>query len=261
MRYSLPRTAIAFALTALLLTLFGCASEQAPLEASAIESVPVQLHDSLVQPDPAAEAIIEPYRSKLEATMNEVINTSDLVMERAKPEGLLGNFVTDLTLQTAQAIYDAEDGQPVDFCLLNHGGLRTTLPAGDITRGKVFELMPFENELVVLTLTGEKTAELFKYLAAVDGQPVAGASVGIQNGLPVDPTVNGSQLDLSRTYKVVTSDYLANGGDNMTFFSEPVNSEAIGKKLRDAIMQHMEAEKAAGRTLTAKLEGRIYHVQ
>jgi len=107
-----------------------------------------------------SETIISPYRIELTSKMNEVINTSLIDMEIGAPEGLLGNFVCDLTYIKAKEISD----KPVDFCLLNNGGLRTSLPKGEITRGKIFELMPFENEIVIVELSGENMLDLIDYI-------------------------------------------------------------------------------------------------
>ncbi len=71
--------------------------------------------------------------------MNEVINTSLIDMEVGSPEGLLGNFVCDLTYIKAKEI----SAKPVDFCLLNNGGLRTPLPKGEITAWKNFRIDAF----------------------------------------------------------------------------------------------------------------------
>ena len=108
-----------------------------------------------------------------------------------------------------------------DICLLNNGGLRTTLPKGNITKGRIFELMPFENELVVLTISGEKTQGLFDFLARVNGMPLAGAEMGIDNKNPVSIIIGGEAFDPGKTYRVLTSDYLAEGGDKMRFFLDP----------------------------------------
>ncbi len=106
--------------------------------------------------------LIEPYKTKLDAEMNEVlvISAEEFPKEKGKPETKLGNLVADLSFEIAQEYYKDD----IDFCLLNFGGLRTSLPKGEITRGKIFELMPFENELVVITISENKLIELIKYL-------------------------------------------------------------------------------------------------
>ena len=82
--------------------------------------------------------IITPYQQGIEAEMNEVLTYSKINLTKKSGESLLGNFVTDLSLNYADA----------HMCVMNNGGLRTTINKGNITRGKLYELMPFENELV-----------------------------------------------------------------------------------------------------------------
>jgi len=210
-------------------------------------------------PDPAIESSLKFYREEFAREMNHVVAFSPFAMRRASPEGLLNNFVADLVSEVANELYEPGDGQDIDFCLLNYGGLRANLPAGEITRSNVFELMPFENEMVVLTLSGEKAYELFEYLAGSDrGMPISGLKVGIRNGELVNVLINGKAFDPDRNYKVVTSDYLAEGGDRMRFFLDPINTEVLGMRIRDAIMMYMERETASGKELHAELDGRIY---
>lgn len=235
---------------------FSCA----PLyQVSVMEVSSVEVKDSLVRNDSAVLAEISPYKDQLDLTMNEVLNNSEVAMIKKTPEGLLGNFVADLILKKAND-YDKEE-QKVSICILNSGGLRCSLPMGEITRGKVFELMPFENELSVVTLSGEKLQQLFEYLAKAGGAPVSGIRMGIEKELPVHIEVDGKPFDLSQTYKVVTSDYLANGGDKYSFFKEPLNRHDLGIKVRDAIIEFMIEEKQKGKSLNSHIDGRIYYVQ
>lgn len=212
--------------------------------------------------DAAIEAEIAVYRASLAEEMNQVLAISPFAMRRASPEGLLNNFVADLVFNIAQGLYKPADGIPIDFCLLNLGGLRINLPEGEITRSRVYELMPFENEMVVLTLTGEKARELFEFVAASErGMPVSGIRLGIKNGQIGTLLIQGKEFDPNRNYKVVTSDYLAEGGDRMRFFNNPVNYEVIGLRIRDAIILHMERETAKGNTLFSTLDGRIHIIE
>lgn len=210
-------------------------------------------------PDQSIDSIIGTYRSGLDKEMNQVLAHSPFAMRKASPEGLLNNFVADLVFEVASELYEPADGKAIDFCLLNYGGLRTSLPQGEITRSRVFELMPFENEMVVLTLSAEKTLELFEYVARGEqGMPVSGVKIGIKNRQLASLQVQGKDLDMNRNYKVVTSDYLAEGGDRMRFFLDPVNTEMIGMRIRDAIILYLERETASGRELFAELDGRIF---
>jgi len=212
-------------------------------------------------PNQKVDSVVANYRNILSEEMNEVLAQSPFAMQKATPEGLLNNFVADLVFNIASELYDPTADSPIDFCLLNYGGLRTSLPKGDITRARVFELMPFENEMVVLTLSGLKTAELFDYLARSErGMPVSGIKLGIKNGQVGSVLIQGKAFDPERNYKVVTSDYLAEGGDRMTFFLDPIEANMVGMRIRDAITFHMQRETKNGNSLFAQIDGRIFYM-
>jgi 2',3'-cyclic-nucleotide 2'-phosphodiesterase (5'-nucleotidase family) len=189
--------------------------------------------------------------------MNSILVICEANLTKSNPEGRLGNFIADLTLKKANEYCVIKGIGKADLCLLNNGGLRTSLPEGDILKRRVFELMPFENEIVIVTLTGNKTLMLFDYLAYVNGMPLAGARMGIKDGQQAEISIGGEPIDTNRTYRVATSDYLAHGGDRMKFFLTPLKIENLGHKLRDAIIEYMVAEHKAGRTINAQLDGRI----
>ncbi len=205
-----------------------------------------------------ATVLITPYKEKLEKEMNEVlvISAEEFPKEKGKPETKLGNLVADLSLEVAQKMYNSN----IDFCLLNFGGLRTSLPKGEITLGKIFELMPFENELVVVSISQDSLNSLINYLNRVGGQPVSGVKVKFsQDNQEVKYKYRKNDKSLNTTYKILTTDYLANGGDNMTFFLNPINYEKVGIKLRDAIIQYCVEQRKQGKELTGKIEGRIVY--
>lgn len=213
---------------------------------------------SAIVVDSAVYALILPYKDSLEAEMSVVLNSSAQPLIKGLPESLLGNYVADGVLKKTNDKYKPADGVKAHFCLLNNGGLRTSLPEGEITRGKVYELMPFENEMLVLTLSGSKTYQLFKFIAANNGMPLSGAQLGIKTKKPESIYIAGEPFDSLRTYKVATSDYLANGGDKMSFFNEPISVDTIHYKVRDAIIDYIVEERAQGKLIEAKLDRRIY---
>ena len=208
--------------------------------------------------DSLANALISPYKEELSATINEVICKSAMEMSKNRPEGLLGNFVADLILDIGQEMYIPDSLDKIDFCYLNHGGLRASLPQGDISRQRVFELMPFENELVVITLSKQGILDLVEYVKQRGGDPVAGIRLKFSGDIS-DVMINGKTLDPNKNYKVITTDYLANGGDRMHFFTADsrLNIEKVGIKMRDAIMYYFEREGQEGRLLKSNLDGRI----
>ncbi|MCW8896819.1 MAG: 5'-nucleotidase C-terminal domain-containing protein [Flavobacteriales bacterium] len=210
-----------------------------------------------------ATDLITPYKDSLEKEMNEVlvISAEEFPKEKGKPETKLGNLVADLSIEIAQKTYNSN----IDFCLLNFGGLRTSLPKGEITRGKIFELMPFENELVVVTISKEQFEHLIGYLYTVGGQPISKGITLVNYIEKKSDLIDAKFLikeDKYRTekeFKILTSDYLAKGGDNMTFFLNPINYEKVGIKLRDAIIQYCVEQHAQGNKLNGKIEGRIVY--
>lgn len=212
--------------------------------------------------------IITPYSDSLEKTMSGVIGYSEVELFTGSPEGKLGNFVADLCLSIGNKKYTNDVGDTADFVLLNNGGFRTFMPAGAITTGKIYEIMPFENELVVVTLSIEKTVELIQYIAEKtakegsrkQGVPVSGnVRVELMDKTPVEVLVNGARLR-GRPYKVITTDYLANGGDNMSFFLNPLQYQKLNIKLRDAILQEVIELDKSGLKVSAKLDNRVKYV-
>lgn len=213
----------------------------------------IELNDSFSD-EAVSESIITPYRDSLELTMTTVLVQNEVPLKRGIPESTLGNLVADLLLERAQT--ELPDSILPDLCLINIGGLRVDLPQGDITVNKVFELMPFENELDVLELSPEKMREMLNYLREKGAQPFSGMTLTITyNGYECE--INDEPLDENRSYYVVTSDYLADGGDKMDFFKEPLNRIQTGIKIRDAILDHFRIIGLAGKPLVSSIDGRL----
>lgn len=201
--------------------------------------------------------LILPYKTELTEQMSVVLNNSAEDLVKGRPESKLGNFIADLSYQIGTQLYHPEDSIAIDFCILNEGGMRASISKGPITLGKVFELMPFENELVVVTLSYEKTMEIFDYLISTGGEPISQAELVIVNEQAYSILINNETPDSSFSYKVLTSDYLARGGDKMNFFLNPIKYEKVGIKLRDAIILYLNQKAEAGEEITSEIDGRI----
>jgi 2',3'-cyclic-nucleotide 2'-phosphodiesterase (5'-nucleotidase family) len=208
--------------------------------------------------DTAALRLIKPFKEQMDARMNGTIAYSSVAMSRKLPEGLLNDFVADLVLKISNDLYKPADNKKIEICLLNYGSFRAPLPKGKITLKNIYELMPFENALVVVTLSGEKMKEMFDYIAKVGGDPLSGITMGLKDTIPDNILINGKPFDVNKNYKVVTSDYTANGGDKMNFFKTPLNREDVGIKLRDAIIMYVTEETSKGDTLKEVLDKRVY---
>jgi 2',3'-cyclic-nucleotide 2'-phosphodiesterase (5'-nucleotidase family) len=203
--------------------------------------------------DAGFQSFLAPYKQQLDTRMDEVIGFIEQDMRAHKPESLLSNWSADVYLQKASAYL----GSPVDVAIVNLGGLRTQLSAGPFTVRKVFELMPFENELVLLWLRGSELNDLLQFFARIGGQGVGGLHMQISNGKAVDIKVGGRALEADKTYIIATNDYLAEGNDYMTALTRHEKRVNTGVLVRDMLLEHVRAEHAAGRTINSKLEGRI----
>lgn len=214
---------------------------------------------SNLQASEEINALIKPYRMQLKSEMNEVIGicAEDLVKE--KPESALGNWVADLIHKKCEAYYE----QPIDFAVVNYGGLRIpSLPKGEITQSSIFELMPFDNMLVVLHADGETVHKLFLRMVAYGGWPVSHQvrySVNEEKELK-EVLINDLPLDRNKMYKIALPDFVANGGDNCPFFIDKKRDE-LGKLFRDTILEHVKDLTKAGKQINAKKEGRYFLIK
>lgn len=215
----------------------------------------IAMSDSIAT-DQVLDRVIMPYRDSLELTMNTVLVMNHEPLTRGIPESTLGNLIADLLLE--RALMEMPDSIRPLICLINIGGLRVDLPQGPITVGKVFELMPFENEIDIVKLSPEKAKEMMDYLKEVGGQPIAGFSVsGKMGNVPQLLDMHGRPIELKDHVFVVTSDYLAEGGDKMDFFKDPMARIRTGIKIRDAIIDDFRTLGLAEHELNATLDGRI----
>jgi 2',3'-cyclic-nucleotide 2'-phosphodiesterase (5'-nucleotidase family) len=206
--------------------------------------------DSLQLYDTAVHNMITPYKLKLDSQMNVVIGTTTYKLTKDKPEGSLGNVLCDAAVWYATQHYD----KPIDICVMNAGGIRLPdIDAGNITTGKMYELMPFDNMIDVLELKGEIVDQLLQLVAAADGWPVAGLTMQIEKGKAVNILIGGKPLVMDQTYTLVTSDYVANGGDKADMLKLYTKRTGLNYLLRDALIEYVKSTKV----LNQKIDGRI----
>ncbi|NVO29918.1 5'-nucleotidase C-terminal domain-containing protein [Hymenobacter lapidiphilus] len=202
--------------------------------------------------DARAMATIAPYREKVVSQMTTVLGNAPVALTKQSGESLLSNFVGDLQRVEAEKAL----GRPIPLGVVTNGGLRAPIPAGPVTVGTVFELMPFENQLVVLDAPGAVVQQLFDF-AARTKMAVSGATFTITpEGKPEAILIGGQPFDATRNYAIAISDYLAGGGDAMAFF-KPLKPEGTGVLLRNAIMNYIKQQTAQGKPVQATIEGRI----
>lgn len=237
------------------IAIFSCCSGPTKIKSVSTGSIEFSRQNTAV--DSSTYKLIAPYKSGMDKIMNEVLAVSDSALTKDLPESSLGDFVSDAVLKKTNDVYKPADKKPADVCLLNNGGLRAQLPQGKITRGNAFELMPFENSVVILTITGTRMQQLFQSIVANNGAPFSGATVKARGKKITELKIGGQAIDTAKYYKVVTSDYLAAGGDKYDFFKNPVKTDTLNYKLRDAIIDYMMEENKKGNTIKSRKDGRI----
>ncbi|GAB4131531.1 MAG: 5'-nucleotidase [Raineya sp.] len=205
--------------------------------------------------DTAVLQTIAPYKSQLDAQMNKVIGyaAKEILNGRKQNETLLGNLVADMAYQRATK----ESKQSIDLAFVTFGGLRTSIPAGEIKVSDIFELMPFENELVLLEVNADIVKQLFDYLAFTKNIAISNSKVLIENDKVKDVLINGEPIDPNKIYRIVTSDYLAYGGDSMSFLAKARKMDFLNVKFRDMIIEAIVQENKAGRKIDANIGGRV----
>jgi 2',3'-cyclic-nucleotide 2'-phosphodiesterase (5'-nucleotidase family) len=208
--------------------LWACSS----VNTLSVNSKTEKLTDSY-QTNSHIDSLIQPYKDSLSVEMNVVIaeTTTDFIVER--PGSNLGNWVTDAIFVNQTRTVRLSD--PV-FVLLNTGGLRASLNKGPITIGDIFKLMPFDNELVWVKLPMSVLPEIQAYLIKSGGEPIANAQM--EKGIL---TLNGGREGATHFW-VITSDYLKNGGDKMTFFSKAEDVMLTGKVIRNCLIDEAKLQ-------------------
>jgi 2',3'-cyclic-nucleotide 2'-phosphodiesterase (5'-nucleotidase family) len=202
------------------------------------------------------------YRQQLTTQMSEVLVQSDSVMDKGLPESTLGNYVADVCLTNGNSAAKQHTILPADFIVLNTGSLRKSLPRGGVTLGDFFEVMPFENQLVILSCTGSQVKSLLDFIASKGGTPVSGIRFQMSKSKrnTQNVMINGQPFDTLSTYRIMTADYLANGGDHFDIFTKASKREEVGLKIRDALIDDARSKGKQGVSLHAKTDNRIAYV-
>lgn len=205
-------------------------------------------------PDSNAVALLKPYKEEVDK-MYDVIGVSVEKMDKGRPEGLLSNLVADVIRQAAEKV----QSKPADMGLVNTGGLRNILPAGNITEATIFEILPFENSLCVLTMKGIHMKNLLASIASLNGEAVSGVRMEItKDGKLLSCSIGGQPIDENKLYTVATIDYLADGNGSMDAFLQAEKRECPDDAtLRDLFIEYVKKQTAAGKKITSALDGRI----
>ena len=175
----------------------------------------------------------------------------------AANESTLSNLMTDILVWAGQRY-----GEQPQFGVYNIGGLRAAIVEGDVTRGDIINVAPFENKVCFITLTGEQVQRLFEQIAKRGGEGVS-SSVRLvidKNRQLKRASIDGKPIDPKAQYRVVTNDYVVQGNDGMPAFKEGtqlVAPQSEENNVRYVMMDYFREQMKAGKTVCGKREGRI----
>ena len=232
----------------LVLCLAACNRQPMTVTSVKTEAIPVNASEDDIQ-DFAYLAKLKPVTEALEKEMNVQIGYAPEDLWVGEPECPMLNWSSDALWEAAKKAYNGR----VDIAIVNMGGMRCSWPKGPVTKKSVFELMPFDNRLVVLTLKGTDIIELCESFAKYGGQGVAGMRVKVIDNKLADVTIGGKAVNPNALYTVATSDYLAGGTDHMdalTKYVEYWNSDLLIREL------YLEAVSQQD-TIRAAVDGRM----
>lgn len=199
--------------------------------------------------------IVAPYKATIDSIMLPVVGRSAMDMNARRPESLLSNLVADV-LRESTVPYT---GRAADLAIINMGGLRNSLPQGDVTFRHVYEILPFQNSLCIIRLKGKDVRELMENIVAAGGEGVSNIKLIVNEKREVaSVTIDGKPIDDNRIYEVATIDYLAEGNDKMTAFLKAESKQFFKEAtIRELFLNHIRTLAAEGKEVTSQMEGRI----
>lgn len=214
--------------------LVGC---KAPLNIANIHTEKNIYITSDIDENKEMDAVIQPYKHELEGKMNTKISHTNVELTKSGDNSNLGNLLVDYTFEGADEWAKKNNLPSVDAAVINIGGIRTIIPKGDILTKQIYEVMPFENEIVIVKISGKELEGLFDYyLKTQKNNPVSHLVIETENGSLSKKLIGGKTIDYNKTYYLATSDYLALGGDNMFFFGKG-EMISTGIKMRDLFLE------------------------
>jgi 2',3'-cyclic-nucleotide 2'-phosphodiesterase (5'-nucleotidase family) len=206
------------------------------------------------------EAFISPYRDRVNQLLDSTLCFAPYTISKADGtyNTTAGNLLSDIVLEQANPIFKARTGHEIDFVLLNHGGIRSLISPGPVTARTAYEVMPFENSIVVAELSGKSVRELVTFL--IDSHrphPISGLQIVIDKKDHLqEVNIQGVPFDENRTYYVATSSYLTQGGDNMVFFKDALGFTETDYFIRNAMIDYFQKTD----TLTPRVDDRFIKI-
>ncbi|WP_366125140.1 5'-nucleotidase C-terminal domain-containing protein [uncultured Winogradskyella sp.] len=218
--------------------------------------------DETITTDSDVENFIAPFRENVNKNLDSIISYAPETYSKSDGEfnTTIGNLIADAVFEESNPIFSKRTGNTIDFVLLNHGGIRSIISQGNISIRTAFEVMPFENSVVVVALKGEQIYMMIDYLArAKRAHPVSEhLQLTLTKNFEISfVAVNGKPIDKAATYYVATNDYLYNGGDSMNFFHPNDSLYILDYKIRNVLIDNFKKKD----TLNPKRDNRFIKLE
>lgn len=188
------------------------------------------------------------------ARVKDVIGYSTSAMSASYPESALSNWFIDLLMAKTARL----SGKKVHIGITNFGGIRVDMPEGDIILDDMLSMFPFKNQLVYVEHKGKQIRAILEEMAADRFQVLGGVKVVADGGRLVSVEIDGEPLDDEKIYGMATISFLLGGGDGLTL-EENALSVTVYEDVQiiDAVLEHVNAETAAGRAIEYKTDNRV----
>lgn len=233
-------------------------------------------YGAFAKEDEAVKALVDKAAADVQAELSRPIGTADIMLDGSRPkvrmeETNLGDFIADAVLWQARMATAAE-GSSIDGAVVNGGGLRASIPAGAVTQGGIQSVLPYRNQVCVVTMTGETLLEIMESATAAAPYPagafpqVSGIEMTVRTDIPFAKgpaygngkyykpakpgqrvtihTVGGKAFSPDAVYTIATYEFVSRGGDAYGVLAEPGKAETqyVGYTDADAVVNYIQDE-------------------
>ncbi|NJB69551.1 2',3'-cyclic-nucleotide 2'-phosphodiesterase (5'-nucleotidase family) [Saonia flava] len=221
--------------------LFSCKKKNFIL--TSIHGQQIELNDSIADMDSITN-FVAPYRDRINEILDSTLAYAPRVISRedGKYNTTEGNLMADIIMSEANPIFKSRTSNEIDFVLLNYGGIRSIISKGNVSARTAYQVMPFENSIVIAELTGKSVRELVYFLTNSGvPHPISGLQIILdKNNNLQSVNIKGEPFNEDRTYFVATSSYLLTGGDKMSFFKDNVGVTDVDYMIRNAMIDYFK---------------------
>jgi 2',3'-cyclic-nucleotide 2'-phosphodiesterase (5'-nucleotidase family) len=216
----------------------------------------IAVTNQTITPDPQVEKIIAPVVEEGGKKKSEVMGITEVALTHDRSrvtESIMGNVLTDSMREATGAV----------VAVMNSGGIRSQIKKGQITFGDLYRVLPFDDVIVSMDLTGNDIKALMENSASrikgnlhisgmtVDIDPLKASGERVSN-----IKIQGKPLDYNSTYRMATGDFLARGGDWYDTFKNSKNVKYHNKMIIDVLKDYVKSHSPLTPD-TAKIEGRL----